>query len=62
MADADGSLEGSPAGGNENNEKSQLTPEESRRGVPRLREIMRRQRRDSDVRFVLYQKAYLSYN
>ena len=37
------------ASGNDTAEKS-LPPEESgRRGAPRLREIMRRQRRDSDV-------------
>ena len=52
MADLDSSLDGTTT--NENGDKSQLTPEESRRGVPRLREIMRRQRRDSDVSFTLF--------
>ena len=32
-----------------NDQEKYLTQEESKRGVPRLREIMRRQRRDSEV-------------
>ena len=37
------------ASGNDTAEKSLPPEESSRRGAPRLREIMRRQRRDSDV-------------
>ena len=37
------------ANSNDTAEKSQPPEESGRRGAPRLREIMRRQRRDSDV-------------
>ena len=43
----------SPSSPSASSEKPERAPEEGRRGVTRLRDIMRRQRRDSDVKIIL---------